>query len=63
MDFDPTDPSIIYVGGADGGVWRSTDAGSSWTPLSDELPVLSISGLAVSKTNNQIIVALHRRDR
>ncbi|HMB69945.1 MAG TPA: T9SS type A sorting domain-containing protein [bacterium] len=57
MDFDPTDSSVIYVGGADGGVWKSTDSGVSWTPLSDELPALSVSGLAVSKTNNQVIVA------
>ena len=56
IDFDPTDPSIVYVGGADGGVWKSTDSGTTWTPLSDELPSLAVCGLAVSKTNPDIIV-------
>lgn len=57
MDFDPTDPTIVYVGGADGGVWKSTDSGASWFPISDELPSLAVGGLAVSKTDPNIIVA------
>ena len=28
----PTNDSILYVGSANGGVWKSTDAGTSWTP-------------------------------
>ena len=32
----------IYAGGADGGVFRSTDGGTTWTPLTDGLPTLSV---------------------
>jgi ligand-binding sensor domain-containing protein len=32
----------IYAGGADGGVFRSRDGGSTWTPLTDKLPTLSV---------------------
>lgn len=56
VDFDPNNASTVYAGGADGGVWRSTNSGASWTPLSDELPSIAIGGLAVSKTNSNIIV-------
>src|SRR5437764_1070034 len=31
----PTNPNIIYVGAAQGGVYRSLDGGATWTPLMD----------------------------
>lgn len=33
--FDPTNASVIYVGSAGGGVWKTTNGGTSWTPLTD----------------------------
>ena len=56
MSFDPRDPSgnTYYVGTANGGVWRTTDGGADWTPLTDYVfdsqgvPVSTdISGVAV----------------
>lgn len=38
----------IYIGGADGGVFRSADDGKTWTPMTDGLPTLSVSDLRVS---------------
>jgi hypothetical protein len=37
----------IYAGGAAGGVFRSTDDGLSWTPISDDLPAMSVGYLAL----------------
>ena len=39
MTADPSDPSgnTVLLGSANGGVWRTTDGGSSWTPLTDNL--------------------------
>ena len=31
----PTNPNIVYVGAAQGGLYRSTDGGTTWTPLMD----------------------------
>ncbi|MCU0388784.1 MAG: hypothetical protein MUE71_09285, partial [Chitinophagaceae bacterium] len=56
--FHPTDPNTLYVGSATGGLWRSTNLGSSWTSLADNLPSLSISGLVVQQNNPNIIYAL-----
>lgn len=52
---DPTNASTIYVGTPAGGIWRSTNNGSTWTPLSDNLPQIGVSGIAVDHTNSNII--------
>jgi hypothetical protein len=44
---DPASPGVIYAGGADGGVFRSTNDGGTWTPIADHLPALSVGALAV----------------
>ena len=30
---DPTNNNTVYIGGAEGGVWKTTDGGTNWTPL------------------------------
>ena len=52
---DPNNPQIYYVGAPAGGLWRSTDSGLNWTPLSDELPQIGVSGIAIDKNNSDII--------
>lgn len=47
----PADPSILYVGAADGGVWKTTDAGSTWTPLTDFAQTLAIGSMAMNPQN------------
>jgi hypothetical protein len=37
----------LFVGAADGGVWKSTDGGNHWTPLTDSQGTLSIGALLV----------------
>jgi photosystem II stability/assembly factor-like uncharacterized protein len=53
----PGDPTTYYAGAASGGVWKSTDAGNAWTPISDSLPVAAIGALAVSPTDHNIVWA------
>lgn len=52
---DPTTSSTIYVGSPAGGIWRSIDNGSTWTPLSDNLPQIGVSGIVVDQTNSNVI--------
>ncbi|MFN0134115.1 MAG: GC-type dockerin domain-anchored protein [Phycisphaerales bacterium] len=52
-----TDASTVYVGGADGGVWRTSDAGATWTPLTDQAATTAIGALALEPGNEQIIYA------
>jgi photosystem II stability/assembly factor-like uncharacterized protein len=43
----PTNPNILWAATARGGVWKTTDAGENWTPLTDALPVNAVSTLVV----------------
>ncbi len=55
MRFDPTNSNIIFIGSAGGGVWKTIDAGTTWSALSDGIPVLSIADIAIDATNHNNI--------
>jgi photosystem II stability/assembly factor-like uncharacterized protein len=48
-------PSVFYIGAADGGVWRSDDAGRTWQPLFDGQPTQSIGAIAVAPSDPNIV--------
>ena len=52
---DPTNTQIIYAGAADGGVWKTTNGGTSWTPLTDTQASLSVGSIALDPQNHNII--------
>ncbi len=52
---DPTDSDVVYAGAADGGLWKSTDGGTTWSPLTDNLPRMSSGAVAVDPNNPKII--------
>ncbi|GAB5413880.1 MAG: hypothetical protein Cons2KO_14830 [Congregibacter sp.] len=49
--WDPTDNSVWYVGVGSGGVWKTTNAGVTWTPIFDEQSVYSIGNVTVDPSN------------
>ena len=52
----PSQPAVFYMGAANGGVFKTTDSGASWTPISDgQLGVGSTGSLAVSDSNPDIV--------
>ena len=51
----PTQPNVFYIGFDNGGVWRSTDYGSTWEPLFDREPTGSIGAIGVAPSNPDII--------
>lgn len=51
----PTDPNIIYIGGACGGIWKTTNGGLNWMPKSDNQVSLSTGSIAIDPTNTNII--------
>lgn len=52
---DPSNPNTLYLGAPAGGIWKSIDAGVNWTPLSDNLPQIGVSGIAVDHTDSNVI--------
>jgi hypothetical protein len=55
ITFHPTDPNTYFVGVAQGGVWKTTNNGSSWIPLTDNLPITRISDITIDPNNTNII--------
>ncbi len=53
----PGDPAIYYAGAASGGVWKTTDGGIRWNPVSDTMPVAAIGALAVAPSDPNIVWA------
>lgn len=52
---DPNNSNTVYLGSPAGGIWKSTDAGVNWQPLSDFLPQIGVSGIVVDHTNSNVI--------
>jgi hypothetical protein len=48
---DPSNANNLWAGSASGGIWRTTNAGGSWSPVDDFLPSLSVSSLVMDPTN------------
>ena len=55
--FRPGDPNTIYAGTANGGLWRR-EANGNWTPLTDHLASVSVSGVVVNYNNGNDIYIL-----
>ena len=49
------DPNTFYFGSASGGVWKTTDAGASWKPLTDKEPFASVGAIAVAPSDANVV--------
>jgi photosystem II stability/assembly factor-like uncharacterized protein len=49
------DPNTIYVASATGGVWKSTNRGTTWAPMFDREPVSSIGAIEVASSDPSIV--------
>jgi photosystem II stability/assembly factor-like uncharacterized protein len=54
---DPTNANTIYVAAAGGGVWKTTDGGTTWSPLTDSQATLSMGAIALAPSNPNVIYA------
>jgi len=54
----PSQPNVYYFGGTGGGVWKTTDAGVNWEPVTDgQLGTGTVGALAVSDSDPNIVYA------
>src|SRR5712691_8130793 len=51
----PGQPNIYYVGAASGGIFKTIDGGTHWTPVLDNQPVSSIGSLAVAPSDPNVV--------
>ncbi|MFQ6038487.1 MAG: WD40/YVTN/BNR-like repeat-containing protein, partial [Candidatus Aminicenantales bacterium] len=55
IDVVASNPNIIFVGAATGGLWKSEDGGLTWKPVFDDQPASSIGAIAINQANPSII--------
>ncbi len=59
----PNAPNTIYIGSPAGGLWKTTDGGGSWASLTDNIPSMGVSAIAINSNNpNQILIGTGDRD-
>lgn len=50
-----SNPNIIWLGSASGGVWKTENSGLTWTSVFDEQPILNIGSVAIQQNNPNIV--------
>ncbi|APX99787.1 VPS10 domain-containing protein [Lacinutrix venerupis] len=55
IDAVHTNPDIMYVGTASGGLWKSTSGGIKWDPIFDNEVTASIGAVAIQQSNPSVI--------
>ena len=51
----PSQPHVFYIGAVNGGVWKTDDAGRTWTPIFDDQPTGSIGAIAVAPSDPNVV--------
>ncbi|GMV31234.1 MAG: hypothetical protein AMXMBFR59_33590 [Rhodanobacteraceae bacterium] len=51
----PGNEDTVYVGAAAGGVWKTTDAGASWTPVFDQVGTLPIGAVTLDPNDTNSV--------
>ena len=77
LDMDPNNPNVLFAamwhferkpwthtsGSEEGGVWRSTDGGDSWTKLVEGLPrLMGRIGVKVAPSNSKVVYVIAESD-
>ncbi|MBT8473355.1 MAG: hypothetical protein KJN99_12175, partial [Marinicaulis sp.] len=55
IDIDQNDPATWYVAVGSGGVWKTTNAGTTWTPIFDGENSYSIGDVTVDPNNANVV--------
>src|ERR1043166_6481712 len=54
---DPVTPDTMYAAGVAGGIWKTTNAGASWSPLDDFMANIAVTALVFEQGNSSVIYA------
>jgi len=53
--FHPTNPDIMYIAAAQGGVWKTSDGGVNWTVLTDNLGSIASGDIEIDPQNPEVL--------
>ena len=51
LAINPANPLIMYLGTAGGGVWKTTDGGQTWAPITDTQASLAVGAITIDPNN------------
>jgi photosystem II stability/assembly factor-like uncharacterized protein len=58
LAIDPRTPDTVYVGARGTGVWKTTDSGGTWAPMTDALPLTRVDAIAIDPARpNRVLMA------
>src|SRR6187200_2248606 len=57
LQIDPTNPAVLYVGAATGGIWKSTNKGVTWKDIFGKQPDNTFGALAIFANDPRILWA------
>lgn len=57
LAIDPVTPSVMFVGTAGAGIWKSTDSGQTWSPRTDYHMSMAIGSIAIAPNNHLRMLA------
>ena len=55
VDVVVSNPDIMYVGAASGGVWKTVSGGITWEPVFDKETTLSVGAIAIQQDNPSVV--------
>ena len=53
----PTNPDIVYIGSASGGLWKTVDGGQNWLDIGHNFESMTFGAIAIDPVNPEIIYA------
>lgn len=63
VGFHPTDNNTMYAGAASGGIWKTTNGGTTWIPQGDDIDAIGVSDIVVLPTTGDDIVHVATGDK
>jgi photosystem II stability/assembly factor-like uncharacterized protein len=53
----PANPDIVYIGAASGGLWKTTNGGTSWSDVSQDFATSAFGAIAIDPSNPNVVYA------
>src|SRR4051794_22976413 len=54
---EPGNAGVVYIGAANGGIWKTTDGGTNWSPIFDNQDVSAVGALAMAPSDHNVVWA------
>lgn len=55
LAIDPNNSNILWMGAANGGVWKTTNGGTTWTPLGDDWALMGVSAIEIDPNDSDTV--------